>query len=97
MKYENAKDLLPPNLLSEVQKYASGKLMYVPIAEEAKGWGTASGYRQKLLKRNPVSISEREENKCLSGVYPDYGQSRISNLYEKFRKAFHAGKNVKYI
>ena len=39
MKYENAKDLLPPELLTQVQKYVSGKLMYVPIAEEAKGWG----------------------------------------------------------
>lgn len=58
MKYENAKDVLPPELLAEVQKVAGGKLLYVPIAEEAKGWGTESGYRRKLLKRNQTIYNE---------------------------------------
>ena len=58
MKYENAKDVLPPELLAEVQKVAGGKLLYVPIAEEAKGWGTESGYRKKLLKRNQTIYNE---------------------------------------
>ena len=58
MKYENAKDVLSPELLAEVQKVAGGKLLYVPIAEEAKGWGTESGYRKKLLKRNQTIYNE---------------------------------------
>ena len=45
MKYENAKDILPANLLEEVQKYAAGKLIYIPKCEKPKGWGEASGYR----------------------------------------------------
>ena len=58
MKYENAKDVLPLELLAEVQKVAGGKLLYVPIAEEAKGWGTETGYRKKLLKRNQTIYNE---------------------------------------
>lgn len=52
MKYENAKDVLPASLLEEVQKYAEGKAIYIPKREKPKGWGEASGYREKLNKRN---------------------------------------------
>lgn len=72
MKYENAKDLLPPELLTQVQKYASGKLLYIPIAEEAKGWGTASGYRQKLLKRNQTIYNEYVMGKTVSELADEY-------------------------
>lgn len=54
MKYENAKDILPAKLLAEVQKYAEGKLIYIPKNEKPKGWGEASGYRDKLNKRNSM-------------------------------------------
>ena len=54
MKYENAKDVLPAKLLEEVQKYAEGKLIYIPRTEQGRGWGEASGYRDKLKKRNAL-------------------------------------------
>lgn len=72
MKYENAKDLLPPELLAQVQKYAAGKLLYVPIAEEAKAWGTATGYRQKLLKRNQTIYNEFVGGKTVSELADEY-------------------------
>ncbi len=58
MKYENAKDILPASLLKEVQKYVDGKAIYIPKCEKTKGWGEASGYREKLNKRN-MSICSR--------------------------------------
>lgn len=57
MKYENAKDILPASLLEEVQKYAEGKVIYIPKHEKAKGWGVQSGYREKLNKRNAFICS----------------------------------------
>ena len=57
MKYENAKDILPASLLEEVQKYAEGKAVYIPKREKTKGWGEASGYRDKLNKRNALICS----------------------------------------
>lgn len=71
MKYENAKDLLPAELLAEVQKYAAGKLLYVPT-EETKGWGTASGYRQKLLKRNQTIYNEYAAGKTILQLADEY-------------------------
>lgn len=52
MKYENAQDLLPEELLTQVQKYISGKLVYIPAREHHREWGSVSGYRQSLLDRN---------------------------------------------
>ncbi len=52
MKYENAQDLLPEALLRQVQKYISGKLVYIPAREHRREWGSLSGYRQILRKRN---------------------------------------------
>lgn len=36
MKYENASDVIPEELLKEIQKYAAGKLLYIPSGEEKK-------------------------------------------------------------
>ena len=52
MKYENAKDILPEELFEEVRKYASGKLLYVPIVGERRQWGAKNGNRLKNEKRN---------------------------------------------
>ncbi len=34
MKYENANNILPPELIRQIQKYAAGKLLYIPQKEE---------------------------------------------------------------
>jgi Mor family transcriptional regulator len=52
MKYVNA-DILPEELLKEVQKYMNGVMVYVPKPEGArKGWGVNSGSRKYLNQRN---------------------------------------------
>ena len=57
MQYENAKDILPASLLAEVQKYAEGKAIYIPKRTKREGWGEASGYRDKLNKRNSAILT----------------------------------------
>ncbi|MCR4586352.1 MAG: hypothetical protein K5686_11595 [Lachnospiraceae bacterium] len=44
MQYENARDILTASLLKEVQKYAEGKVIYIPKRSKREGWGEASGY-----------------------------------------------------
>lgn len=52
MKYGNASSILPKELLREVQKYAAGKLLYIPSREEKRAWSETFGYREQLQKRN---------------------------------------------
>lgn len=72
MKYENAKGILPEVLLKEVQKYAGGKLLYIPLKNESKSWGEASGYRQKLLKRNVMISNRYKAGATLSELAEEY-------------------------
>ena len=74
MKYENARDIFPPELLRQIQRYVSGKTIYIPSPEPRK-WGETSGYRRYLRDRNRdirrafgqgQSIDALAEQFCLS-------------------------------
>lgn len=52
MNYENGKDIFPEALLKQIQKYVSGKAVYIPATDTKKGWGESSGYKQYLIERN---------------------------------------------
>ena len=72
MKYENAEDIFPEQLLRQIQKYVSGKLIYIPSGNKRREWGETSGYKQYLLERNRNII-----NKFNTGVSID----QLSNEY----------------
>ncbi|MBZ9533785.1 hypothetical protein KGR20_05875 [Cytobacillus oceanisediminis] len=53
MKYTNANNVLPEKLIAEIQKYVQGETLYIPKQENAyKKWGTSSGGRKMLDRRN---------------------------------------------
>ena len=52
MKYRNASEILPDELLKELQKYAPGEIIYVPSDKERKKWGESSGARAYYTERN---------------------------------------------
>ena len=72
MKYENAKDILPASLLEEVQKYAEGKVIYIPKCTKTKGWGEASGYREKLKKRNSLICNRYSARKSILEIAEEF-------------------------
>ncbi len=43
MKYRNASEVLPDELIKEIQKYTSGEAIYIPSHQERKKWGSGSG------------------------------------------------------
>ena len=52
MKYRNAKDILPDELLKELQRFAPGEIIYVPSGKSRKTWGAETGARQFYEQRN---------------------------------------------
>ncbi|MFS0824667.1 CD3324 family protein [Bacillus sp. 1P02SD] len=55
MKYINANNVLPEKLIVEIQKYVHGETIYIPKPEsEHLKWGTSSGGRQLLDRRNDI-------------------------------------------
>lgn len=75
MGYKNAAELLPPNLLKDLQKYFSGGIIYVPKTSKKAAWGELSGSRKdidnrnrdiRLLFRSGVKVCELSEQFFLS-------------------------------
>lgn len=53
MKYSNANNVLPIDILKIIQEYVDGEYLYIPRKEEEqKKWGEQSGSRDTLKKRN---------------------------------------------
>ena len=52
MAYKNARDILPYELIEELQKYVDGELLYIPTKSDKTEWGKRSGARQKYAERN---------------------------------------------
>lgn len=53
MGYLRAEDILPAELIGQIQQYADGVTLYIPRrADDRRRWGTASGARQELLRRD---------------------------------------------
>jgi hypothetical protein len=75
MKYKKASEILPDELLREVQKYIAGEALYIPRNKDRKKWGEESGTRRFFLQRNEeirqkyfhkVSLEALAEEYCLS-------------------------------
>ena len=66
MSYINAEDVLPKNLIDEIQKYIDGQLMYIPRKNEnVLSWGEKNGTKIKLAERNKI----RQFKLRLGGVW----------------------------
>lgn len=78
MKYENGKDIFPEELLKQIQKYVSGKVVYIPSCDKKREWGESSGYKQYLIERNRdirakiVWITEKHEYDLFKSKYCEY-------------------------
>lgn len=76
MRYKNGRDVLPPELLIELQKYIDGELIYIPKKEDSRAsWGALTGTRELVYRRNSnimqkyetgASVCELQEEYCLS-------------------------------
>ena len=76
MKYINAKNLLPDDLLEIVQEYTQGNYIYIPKKDGTRDkWGSKTSYNQELLIRNKhihtdflrgYDLAMLSKNYCLS-------------------------------
>ncbi|ANY75768.1 MULTISPECIES: CD3324 family protein [Paenibacillus] len=75
--YKNGREVLPPELLQQIQQYIDGELLYIPKqSEQRAGWGELSGSRERIERRNKEmyrayckgrTIEELERTYFLSG------------------------------
>lgn len=69
MKYLNASEILPDELLSEIQKYTQGEVIYIPRKQERRKWGEGTGSRSYYTERNlEITRLYREEKISLQNL-----------------------------
>lgn len=76
MRYRNASEVLPDELLKELQKYAPGELLYIPSDEKRKQWGSQSGAKIFYEQRNQEIRSKYfYEKESIDRLCTQYGLS----------------------
>lgn len=53
MGYKRAEDILPSEIISQIQDYVDGEYLYIPRKEEnRRAWGAKTNTRQELKERD---------------------------------------------
>jgi len=90
MKYVNADDIFPKQLLIEMQKYAQGQIIYIPKHKNNhKKWGESSGNRNYIYNRNK-EIYER----FMEGETTHELAERFSLSLDSIKKIVYSKKSV---
>lgn len=85
MSYVNGKEVLPDDILSEIQKYYSGGLIYIPSqGEERCKWGSKTDTKKELAKRNQEICDKKKQG------------STIRELMEEYHLAYDTIKRIVY-
>ncbi|MCL1843074.1 MAG: CD3324 family protein [Defluviitaleaceae bacterium] len=91
MKYVNAREVLPPEILAQVQKYTCGALIYVPKKDEEKiAWGQLSGARAEVYLRNRNITEAYKNGASIVSLMDEYCLSEASIRKIIYRKDYSA-------
>lgn len=89
MEYNNAKGILPANLLKEIQKYIQGEFIYIPITEKNKvGWGQKNGTRKMMYSRDEKIFDLYKNGYSIAYIVNAYNlsESSIRKIIAKMKK-----------
>lgn len=89
MKYKNANEILPQNLVEEIQKYIQGETIYIP-KKDKQITKSPTEYKIELQKRNVRIYTQHLEgisNEALADSF-NLAQSSIRRILIEQRKSF---------
>lgn len=73
MDYVRATDILPQELIKQLQQYADGAMLYIPKkVEDKKAWGAQTTTKASLAKRNARIYKEFTEGKSVPILADEY-------------------------
>lgn len=73
MSYINAKKVLPEWLLEQVRSYTGDGLIYIPPDKGSRqAWGSKSGARQMLEKRNNEIQTKKRNGASITSLAKEY-------------------------
>lgn len=95
MKYKNAKNIFPDDILEELQKYVQGEYVYIPIKDKATNTNITE-YGMEVQKRDEHIYTKSLEglsNRKLSQRYC-LSESSIRRIIINQRKRYNRMKEI---
>ena len=89
MKYKNAKNILPLELLEEIQKYIQGDVIYIPTLGDSKTpWGEKNGTKEAIYTRNKSIFKLYKEGCSIEEIVNIYNlsESSIRKIITKIKR-----------
>ena len=89
MSYKNAENVLPKELLEEIQQYVHGECLYIPQRQNAKrSWGDLTATRRILEDRNRAIFHEYQKGVPTSELADRYFLSvkSIQRIVKEWRE-----------
>ena len=90
MSYVKADDVLPKNLLEEIQKYVDGQLIYIPRKNEnSLSWGEKNGTKEKLAERNQKIVNGYYSGLTIEALSKEYylSEKRIQGIIHEYESS----------
>ena len=88
MDYKNAAEILPADLLEELQKYTEGTMIYIPKSSRRNAWGLKSGIRAELDQRNTAILTDYKAGKPLKSIAKHYFMSEAAVKKIVYKKTY---------
>ncbi len=90
--YINGEDILPQDLLKQVQRYVQGKEIYIPKSSKSRlRWGERNGAKLEIAKRNEEILTRYRSGDSIESLMGDYYLS-----YDSIRRIIRKGKKEQF-
>lgn len=89
MKYKNAKNILPEELISQIQEYIQGDIIYIPIQRNKVSWGEKNGAKDAINSRNKEIFELYNKGYSLEEIQDIFNlsESSIRKIISKMKKS----------
>lgn len=88
MKYENADNIFPEKLLIEIRRFMPEGYVYISPKGGRKEWGSVSGQKSELEKRNTEIYEEYHAGKSVDTISEERYLSK-SSIYRILKQFEH--------
>lgn len=79
VKYFNVQEILPENIIKEIQTYIDGEFIYIPRKNgNQKSWGEKSGIKRSLKDRNSTIFKKYNDGLFVRNLAKEYFLSEQS-------------------
>ncbi|WFR59476.1 CD3324 family protein [Anaerocolumna sp. AGMB13025] len=87
MKYINALNVIPDELLFEIRKYIPEGFLYIPGRDKRKDWGSISGQKMELTIRNRAIFMNFQDGKTVVQLSKEHylSESSIYRILKNFK------------